>query len=186
MRMAGSERFQAADRARWRTWLKKNHASAAEIWLVYYKKATGKPSVSYAESVQEAICFGWIDGLKKRIDDERYCHRFSPRKESSKWTPTNVKIAQRMIAAKKMTAAGKRAFDRRVEYEPPGELKLSPEVEQALKASKKAWQNFDALSPGYRRQYVDWLMTAKREATREKRLKEAIRLLEKDQKLGMK
>lgn len=184
--MTGGERFQAPDRASWRAWLEMNHASAPEIWLVYYKKGTGKPSVSYAESVQEAICFGWIDGLKKRIDDERYCHRFSPRKESSKWTPTNVEIAERMIAAKKMTAAGKRAFDRRVEYEPPEELALSPEVEKALKVSKKAWQNFSAMTPGYQKQYVGWLMTAKREATREKRLKEAVRLLEKNQKLGMK
>ena len=186
MTAAPAPSFQARSRADWRAWLKAHHASAEEIWLIYYKKATGEQSVSYRESVEEAICFGWIDGLKKRIDDERYCHRFSPRKESSQWTPTNVEIAGRMIAARKMTAAGRRAFDRRVEYVPPSSLELSAQMKKALKASPKAWRNLLALSPGYRRQYVDWLMTAKREATREKRLKEAIRLLEKNQKLGMK
>jgi uncharacterized protein YdeI (YjbR/CyaY-like superfamily) len=188
--MAG-ERLEAANRAGWRAWLRQNHARAEEVWLVYYKKATGKPSVGYKESVEEAICFGWIDGLKKRIDDERYCHRFSPRRESSKWTPANIEIAERMIAQKKMAAAGRRAFDRREEYDPgflaerSREPVLSPELEKALRADRPAWDAFEALSPGCRKEYVQWLMSAKREATREKRLVEARALLRKGKKLGM-
>ena len=185
------ERIEAATRAAWRTWLEANHADAGEVWLVYYKKGTGKPTVGYKESVEEAICFGWIDGLKKRIDDERYCHRFSPRKESSKWTPANIEIAERMIAEKKMAAAGLRAFERREEYDPAfleeraGTPELSPELEKALRADREAWRNFEALSPACRKQYVQWLMSAKREPTREKRLAEARALLRKGKKLGM-
>ena len=181
----------ARDRAAWRAWLQKNHAGKNEVWLAYYKKGTGKPTVTYKESVEEAICFGWIDGLKKRIDEERYCHRFSPRKPKSKWTPTNIEIAERMIAEKKMAAAGRRAFERRLEYD-PGALeeresisRLAPEFENAIRANKRAWKFFCELTPGYRKQYVQWLMSAKREATREKRLTEALRLLEQHKKLGM-
>jgi uncharacterized protein YdeI (YjbR/CyaY-like superfamily) len=186
------ERMQARDRDAWRAWLQKNHARKDQVWLVYYKKATGKQSITYKESVEEAICFGWIDGLKKRIDDERYCHRFSPRKESSKWTPTNIEIAERMIALRKMRAAGRRAFERRKEYdaeflEQRAEAsRLSPEMEKALRANRKAWGTFESLTPGYRKQYVQWLMSAKRETTRERRLAEALRLLAAGKKLGMK
>ncbi|RKZ11940.1 bacteriocin-protection protein, partial [bacterium] len=173
-------------------WLKKNHAHSADIWLVFFKKGVGKPSVTYAESVQEAICFGWIDGLKKRIDDERYCHRFSPRKTSSKWTPKNIEIAQRMIGDGTMTTAGRASFDRRQEYDAEfleargaGSI-LSVEIEAKLKANEKAWTYFQSLPPGYRKQYIQWLMSAKRETTRQRRLGEALRLLEQNRKLGMK
>ncbi len=182
-----------ANRQEWREWPQKQHAEADEIWLVYYKKHTGKSSVSYTESLEEALCFGWIDGLKKGIDEEKYCHRFTPRKKQSKWSPRNILLARKLIAEGKMTAAGLAAFKRRrpcddefLEAKKAVEIPLTAEIENALMANRKAWDNFIRLAPGYRKQYAGWLMNAKRPETREKRLKEAIRLLANNQKLRMK
>jgi len=186
-------RVYASDRETWRAWLARNHASATEAWLVYYKKHTGKPSVGYLDSVREALCFGWIDGLKKRIDEETYTHRFTPRKPGSKWSPQNIRLATELIELGLMTQAGLDAFKQRRHYDAEvlGRIQakgisLSAETEAALKTSRKAWENFERLSPGYRKQYVAWLETAKRPGTRKKRLEEAIGLLEQNRKLGMK
>ena len=183
----------ASDRKTWRAWLAKNHANESEAWLVYYKKHTGKPSVGYLDSVREALCFGWIDGLKRRIDDETYAHRFTPRKPRSKWSPQNIRLATELIEAGLMTAAGLSAFEQRVNYDEEvleriraEEIDLAKETETALRANPQAWENFERLTPGYRKQYVAWLETAKRPQTRKKRLEEAIRLLEANRKLGMK
>ena len=185
--------ISAASREVWRSWLSENHASEQEVWLAYYKKHTGKASVSYIESVKEALCFGWIDGLKKRIDDERYAHRFTPRKAGSRWSPQNIRLAQELIETGVMTEAGLAAYDQRVPYDQElqqalaaKELPLAAGTEKALKTSKKAWVNFNQLSPCYRKQYVGWIQSAKRPETREKRIREAIRLLEENKKLGMK
>jgi len=181
------------DRAEWRAWLRQHHATADEAWLVFYKKHTGKPSVAYRDSVEEAICFGWIDGLKRRIDDERYAHRFTPRKESSKWSPLNIRIAEAMIASGQMAPAGLAAFERRRGYDEAfldarqsDRLDLPPDIEKALRANRKAWQNFTNLAPGYRKQYTGWLANAIRPETRARRLREALQLLEQNRKLGMK
>lgn len=181
------------DRNAWRSWLEMNHASEDEVWLAYYKKHTGKSSVAYLDSVKEALCFGWIDGLKRRIDDERYAHRFTPRKAKSRWSPLNIRLAEELIRSGEMTKAGIAAFDQRVPYDEKlqkalaaKELPLTGETEQALKTSPKAWENFNNLTPGYRKQYVGWLQSAKRPETRKKRLAEAIILLEANKKLGMK
>lgn len=180
-------------RKEWRCWLLKNHTKENEVWLVYYKKHTGKPTISYADSVEEALCFGWIDGLKKSIDIEKYAHRFSPRKPGSKWSPVNTKLAKKLIEEGKMTEAGLAAFNQRVSYDQLvlktgeiQELSLTPEIEAGLKGNLIAWNNFNNLAPGYRKQYLGWLLNAKKPETREKRLKEAIELLAKNEKLGMK
>jgi uncharacterized protein YdeI (YjbR/CyaY-like superfamily) len=185
--------FCASSREEWRAWLQQNHAGVSEIWLVYFKKHTGKPTVGYAESVEEALCFGWIDGLKKRIDEDRYAHRFSPRKAKSKWTPLNIQRARKMIEAGKMTEAGLVSFRQRLEYDEKflqartqKKLELPAEMEAAIKLNKAAWNNFKQLAPGYRKQYVGWLVSAKKPATRARRLEEAIRLLARNKKLGMK
>lgn len=185
--------FQAKSRKDWRDWLKKNHLNEKEIWLVYYKKHTGKPTIEYIASVEEAICFGWIDGLKKRIDDEKYTHKFTVRKVKSKWSPLNIRLARKMIKEKKMTSFGLTFFEQRIEYDKEfiearasNEISLTPDIEQVLKNSEKAWRNFIKLAPSYKKQYVGWLISAKREATKQKRLKEAIKLLEQNRKLGMK
>jgi uncharacterized protein YdeI (YjbR/CyaY-like superfamily) len=187
-----ARRISAKNRQEWRSWLEAHHARETEVWLSYFKKSSGKPTVSYRESVEEALCFGWIDGIRRSIDQERYCHRFTPRKTDSKWSPLNIRLARELIEQGQMTPAGLAAFERRKEYDPvtlanqQGEGFLPPEIEQALRATPSAWRNFNALSPAYRRQYAGWLSSAKRAATREKRLAEAIRLLEQNQKLGMK
>ncbi|MBT8073559.1 MAG: hypothetical protein HKP21_07600 [Xanthomonadales bacterium] len=185
--------FCASSREEWRAWLQQNHAGASEIWLVYFKKHTGKPTVDYAESVEEALCFGWVDGLKKRIDEYRYAHRFSPRKAKSKWTPLNIQRARKMIEAGKMTEAGLVSFRQRLEYDEKflqartqKKLELPAEMEAAIKLNEAAWNNFKQLAPGYRKQYVGWLVSAKKPATRTRRLEEAIRLLARNKKLGMK
>ena len=185
--------FQAKSRKDWRDWLKKNHADEKEIWLVYYKKHTGKPTIEYMDSVEEAICFGWIDGIKRRIDDEKYAYKFTVRKAKSKWSPLNIKLAGKMIKEKKMTAFGLTFFEQRIEYDKEfiktrasNEIVLTPEIEQVLKNNEKAWSNFIKLAPSYKKQYIGWLISAKKEETKQKRLEEAIKLLEQNRKLGMK
>lgn len=173
--------------------MKKNHAKEKEIWLIYFKKSTGKPSIDYTDSVEEALCFGWIDGLKKSIDEQKYAYRFTPRKPGSKWSPLNIKLANKMIKEGKMTQAGLVAFNQKVIYDEEilkarevKEIPLTPEIEKVLKANKKAWENFNNLAPSYRKQYVGWLRSAKKRETRERRLEEAIKLLTENKKLGMK
>lgn len=182
----------ASERETWRLWLAENHSKAKEAWLVFYKKGTGKPSVSYNESPEEALCFGWVDGLKRRIDDEKYAYRFSPRKAVSKWSPRNIEIAEKMITEKKMTQAGLEAFKRRKIYDnkilqaiEAKEIPLTSETETLLKANEEAWINFNKLAPSHRKQYILWIQTAKRPETRKKRLIEAIQLLVNNEKLGM-
>ncbi len=184
--------LSASNRPQWRSWLKKNHAKADEVWLVYFKKHTGKPSVNYTDSVEEALCFGWIDGLMKRIDEQRYARRFTPRKPRSKWSPLNIRLAKKMIEAGSMTKAGLVAFEQRIAYDKEiiearesAEIPLTPEIEKRLRANKKAWENFNNLAPSNRKQYVGWLRSAKRPETLDRRLKEAIALLAKNKKLGM-
>jgi uncharacterized protein YdeI (YjbR/CyaY-like superfamily) len=187
----GDQLITAASRDEWRAWLEKHHATETEVWLVYYKKHTGKPSVSYIQSVKEAICFGWIDGLKKRVDDERYMHRFTPRKPGSKWSPTNITLAKELIGSGRMTEAGLTAFRNRKTYDDDflqakQQLALLPEYEQALKQNEKAWARFTKLAPSYRKNYIGWLQAAKKPETRHKRLQELIKVLEENKKLGMK
>jgi uncharacterized protein YdeI (YjbR/CyaY-like superfamily) len=182
-----------SSRGEWRSWLRENHATAGEVWLVYYKKHTGKPTIKYTDSVEEALCFGWIDGLKKRIDEKQYAHRFTPRKAKSKWSPLNIRLAKKMIEEGKMAQAGLASFNQRINYDEgflkasnAKEIPLTTEIEEALKVNKKAWEHFNNLAPGYKKQYVGWLVTAKRPETRKRRLEEAIKLLSENKKLGMK
>ena len=187
------ETLEVKNRKDWRDWLEKNHSIRKELWLVYYKKQTNKLTITYKESVEEAICFGWIDGIKRRIDEEKYTHRFTPRKTNSKWSPTNILIAERMIKAGMMTAVGLNVYRNRKEYEKDflkirssiGDS-LTPDIEKILKTQEKAWNNFNNLSPSHRKQYVLWIKSAKKEETKQKRLAEAIKLLEQNKKLGMK
>ncbi|MBU7018274.1 MAG: YdeI/OmpD-associated family protein [Theionarchaea archaeon] len=176
-------------RDQWRAWLEKNHETMNEIWLIFYKKDVGKPTISYDDAVEEALCYGWIDSNIKRIDSEKYVRKFTPRKEKSNWSNLNKKRVRKMIQEGKMTEAGLAKIDERVFVEEKGRPEkfiILPEIEKNLQANEKAWKNFSALAPGYKRQYIGWVMSAKRGETRKRRLKELITVLEKNEKLGMK
>ena len=185
------KRFTPRSRRAWRRWLETNHDSRKDVWLVFYKRHTGKPTVTYNDAVEEAVCFGWIDGVRRSIDDERYTHRFSPRNETSRWSATNRKRAERMIGAGLMTDAGRKAIQqaKRVgTWEVPTatiDLSVPPELADFLRTNEQAASFFEALAPSYRTQFTGWINSAKRPETRQRRLDETMELLEKGLKLGM-
>jgi len=182
--------LHVTDREDWRGWLEKNHAREKEIWLIYYKKHTGKPRIPYEDAVEEALCYGWIDSIVKRIDDERYMQKFTPRNERSVWSESNKKRVASLISEGRMTEAGMskvRAAKVSGQWsltrvENPG---MPEEFESALAANKNADRNFRSLAPSHQKRFVGWIAAAKRSETREKRSAEAIRILEQNQKLGM-
>jgi len=177
----------------WRTWLEKNHNTKREVWLVFYKKHTEKPSISYENAVEEALCFGWIDSIVKRIDDAKFVRKFTPRKPDSKWSELNKKRANKMIDQGKMTKAGLALISQakdRGQWLKSRQLKkdfaVPKYVEHALQSNDKALSNFRKLAPSYKRQYIGWVDSAKKEETRRRRLAEVIRILERNEKLGLK
>jgi uncharacterized protein YdeI (YjbR/CyaY-like superfamily) len=170
-------------REAWRQWLERNHARKAEVWLGYHKAHTKKPSVTYVEAVEEALCFGWIDGQVQRIDDDSWCQRFTPRRPGSKWSKVNLRRFARLVGEGRVTEAGHAAG-------PTKETKVAdafwerpdvvpPEIAKLIQVSKKAWSVFQALPPYKRKMYVIWLVSAKREETRGRRAAEAIGMLER-------
>lgn len=180
-----------ADRDAWRDWLEENHARESEVWLICYKKHTGRPSVPYDDAVEEALCFGWIDSMDRSIDDERYAQRYTPRKDTGKWSESNRRRIRKLIEAGKMTVAGLLKIGEGILDAPPEESKKQEtEVprffKDALMKKGKAWENFNGLAPSYRREYIAWVSDAKRDETRARRLAEAVRLLAENKKLGMK
>ena len=177
----------------WRQWLEKNHDKENEVWLIFYKKHTGKPGVPYDDAVEEALCFGWIDSIIKRIDDEKFSRKFTPRKPDSKWSELNKKRVKKMIQQGRMTKAGQALIDAAKEsgkweqvISHPQDFPIPPGVIKAISANKKAWENFNNLAPSYKKQYIGWITTAKKEETRQRRLKEAVQLLAQGKKLGLK
>lgn len=190
--MDKSKTLYVTNRDDWRQWLEQNHDAAKEVWLIYYKKHTGKPRVPYDEAVEEALCYGWIDSIIKRIDDETFCQKFTPRKGTSQWSESNKKRVEKLIREGKMTEIGLakiEAAKRTGKWEKPvtsrQEFEMPPELVEALATNKEAGENFDKLAPSHQRQYVGWVASAKKEETRKKRVKEAIELLEQNRKLGM-
>jgi uncharacterized protein YdeI (YjbR/CyaY-like superfamily) len=154
---------------------------------VFYKAHTGVQSIPYEDAVREALCFGWIDSLVKRLDDNRYALKITPRKPTSKWSDINRKRWRELKAAGLLTAAGLAAAPTNNSYAPRGVIPDLPTyIVKALKANAKAWEFFRELAPGYRRQFVGWIHTAKRQETRERRISESIRVLAAGKKLGLK
>jgi uncharacterized protein YdeI (YjbR/CyaY-like superfamily) len=186
-----SKHTTAANRSEWRGWLEKNHASEKEVWLVYFKKESGIPTVSYPESLEEALCFGWIDGLIRKIDDEKYARRFSPRRTGSKWSEVNKHLVAKLVKEGRMTEAGLAAVnfalpDTDAPKPKRAELPLPDWLKEELMTNSKAWENFNTLPPSHKRQYIGWISDAKKEETRQRRIREAISILEKNKRLGMK
>lgn len=161
------------DRKQWRAWLQKHGRNECEIWLVYYKRNSGKPRIPYDDAVQEALCFGWIDGQTARLDEDRFLQRFTPRKPASRWSPINIRRVRKLIKEGSMTAAGLAVFDpaRRTEPQPAD---FSSDVEARFRQQAKAWSNFQGFPPFYRRMTAGWVGSAKKEDTRLKRLQKLI------------
>jgi uncharacterized protein YdeI (YjbR/CyaY-like superfamily) len=175
----------------WRAWLQKHHASEPEIWLVFHKRHTGIPSIEYKDSLDEALCYGWVDSLIKRLDDDRFARKFTPRKPDSRWSEVNRKRYAGLKAlgrlkppgiARAPGARGSAPKPKRVELP----AKLPSYIEVALRKHPVARRNYNALSPAHQRRYFAWIASAKREETRMKRLDEAIRMLTRGVELGLK
>jgi len=165
-----------------RAWLEENHATATELFVGFYKRGSGKPSISWQELVDEELCFGWIDGVRKGIDDVSYSNRITPRTQRSTWSAINIARVKELIALGRMHPAGLKAFERRTDersatysYEQRKTARLEPAAERSFRANKKAWAFFQAQPPSYRRAAIWWVIGAKREETREKRLATLIR-----------
>jgi uncharacterized protein YdeI (YjbR/CyaY-like superfamily) len=253
--MATRKTLYVTSRDEWRDWLSKHGQSEAEVWLIYYKKDSGRPRIPYDHAVEEALCFGWIDSIVKRMDDEKFAQKFTPRRDGSRWSALNTRRVRKLIREGRMTETGlakvdpailreeartmsgedhaelprvvKRALmanatawknfqslsasrrsayvrvimdakkeetrDRRVrevisrlEQNTGDPDDLPRFMKTALKANAKAWKNFQNLAPSYRRHYVGWILHAKQQETRERRLREAISLLQQNKKLGLK
>jgi uncharacterized protein YdeI (YjbR/CyaY-like superfamily) len=177
----------------WRRWLAENHRKERGIWLVFYKKSSGKGSIDYDSALDEALCYGWIDSILKRIDDHRYTRKFTPRQAGSSWSPVNKKKVSRLLRQKRVRAAGLRAIRLSKQSggweehaRPRPSFRVPKPFLVALGRSPKAHTHFKNLAVGYQRRFVLWIAMAKRPDTQQKRIRESIRLLEKNQKLGLK
>lgn len=165
-----------------------HHETAAALWVGYYKVGTGTPSLTWSESVDEALCFGWIDGIRKSVDEQRYKIRFTPRSPKSIWSAVNIKKVTQLVAEGRMQPAGMAAFAHRKEessevyaYEQKA-VGLKPEYEALLQANEAAWAFFAKFPPSHRRQMVHWVMSAKQEATQRRRLTTLIEKCEKGER----
>ena len=167
--------------AEFRAWLARHAGTAAELVVGFHKVGSGVPSMTWPESVDEALCVGWIDGVRKRVDELRYQIRFTPRRATSIWSRVNIDRVAVLTAEGRMKPAGLAAFERRTErrsivysYEHVGEVALPPDLEKRFKRQRKAWAWFEAQPPGWRRQMLRRVLSAKQEATRERRLEQLI------------
>ena len=173
------ERVEASDRKKWRAWLRKNHARSPGIWLVFYKKSSGVPTVRYDEAVEEALCYGWIDSLMKPVDDQRYRQLFTPRKPKSRWSKPNKDRVDRMVAAGLMTEVGMekiRAAKRDGSWttaDASDSLVVPADLRKELSRNKKTSAAFENMPPGRRKQLLAWIYDAKRPETRARRVTQA-------------
>ncbi|WP_026705046.1 YdeI/OmpD-associated family protein [Flavobacterium soli] len=172
-----------------RNWLKENHDKASEIIVAFYKKDAGKKSITWPEAVEEALCFGWIDSTRRKIDDESYSNRFTPRKKTSIWSAKNIANMERLQKEGLMHPAGWEAFKHRKEhlskvYSFESKAKeLDEDFTQLFKINRKAWEFFTNQAPSYQKVIIHWIMTAKQEATRLSRLEKTIKASEEEKRL---
>ena len=160
-----------------REWLERNHATATELFVGFYKRGSGKPSITWQELVDEELCFGWIDGVRLGIDEVSYANRITPRTPRSTWSAINIARVKDLTRLGRMHPAGLKAFERCTKepsaiysYEQRTSARLDPAAERSFRANKKAWTYFKAQPPGYRQGATWWVVSAKREETRKKRL----------------
>jgi uncharacterized protein YdeI (YjbR/CyaY-like superfamily) len=189
-----TDHLYCENRDKWRRWLSDNGLKERKIWLLFYKKQSGKLSISYEEALDEALCFGWIDSIIKRIDDECYVRQFSRRNEKSNWSPKNKARIEFLIREDRMTEAGYESLRiakqngswDRPDIRPTVPDTMPEEFKNALKKNNRAKQVYNELAPSHQKRYILWIAASKRPDTREKRVKEAVLLLEKNEKLGLK
>jgi uncharacterized protein YdeI (YjbR/CyaY-like superfamily) len=191
--MEPTEKLYVTNRDDWRKWLKKNHKNKKEIWLIYYKKHTGKPSLPYDDAVEEALCFGWIDSTVKRLDDEKYAQKFTPRNTKSSWSELNIKRAWKMIKEKRMTHAGflkckdvLKSAEKKPKAKPlKKKIVIPSDLKKTLTKNKKALKNFENFAPSYKRLYIGWINDTKKQETKEKRISRVVEWSAQNQKPGM-
>jgi len=183
---------QVDDAAKWRSWLSKNHLKSQGVWLVFQRKETGKPSPTYDDALDWALAYGWIDSIIRKIDEEKYARKFTPRKPWSIWSSSNINRVQRLEQEGKMTWWGMEAFSKRTsekslsEKFSPQDFKIPSDLEKALRANPRAWSNFEQYTPSYRKRYLMWISSAKKSETREMRIREAVDLISKNVKALLK
>jgi uncharacterized protein YdeI (YjbR/CyaY-like superfamily) len=178
----------------WRKWLEQNHDKEKEVWLIYFESHTGKLSIPYEDSVEEALCFGWIDSIIKKMDDEKFARKFTPRTNTTKWSESNKARVRKLIKEGRMTEIGLAKIkesmlnhkEETIKDKLKKKLAIPKYLKEAFMANSKVWENFNKLAPSHQRNYVGWIISAKKQETREKRMKEAIGLLAKNKKLGLK
>jgi uncharacterized protein YdeI (YjbR/CyaY-like superfamily) len=175
----------------WRDWLTEHHSSESEVWLVFHKRHTFLASIEYKDARDEALCFGWVDSLVKRLDDRRYAQKFTPRRADSRWSDVNRKRYAELKAEGRLKPPGIERPPTGRGYGPrpprlPMPSQLPAYIEAALRNHPTALRHFEALAPSQRRRYLAWVESAKREETKLRRLKEAIRLLASGKVLGLK
>lgn len=186
------ETIYCKNRNEWRSWLVQNHKSSDGIWLIYYKEHTKKETVVYNEAVEEALCFGWIDSIIKRIDDQAYMQKYTPRKKNSKWSLVNKKRVNKLIKEGKMTSSGMKEVEIAKKndmwenaYSSKKDIEIPVFFIQELKKNEQAFNNFFNFAPSYKNQYLGWILSAKRDETRQKRINTVIERCAKNQKPGM-
>ncbi len=173
----------AKNRQTWRRWLAKHHHSESEIWLIYYKKDSGKPRVEYNDAVEEALCFGWIDSTVKKIDEQSFAQRFTPRKPISQWSEMNKERMRRLVADEKMTEAGLSKFPHEYLEE---ELKIPGDIFKLIKVDKEVWQNFTKFPDPYKRIRIGFIKGARnRPQEFQKRLNYFLKMTKQNKKFGM-
>jgi uncharacterized protein YdeI (YjbR/CyaY-like superfamily) len=188
------KQVHVSTRGQWRRWLAESHNKEEDgIWLVFYKKETGRPSLQYEESVEEALCFGWIDSIIRRIDDDKYCRKFTPRRDGSRWSASNRMRVEKIIKEGRMTEFGlakveaaKRSGNWEKDPRPVISMELPQELSEALAGNRKARDFLEGLAPTYRKHFIGWIVAAKRPETRARRLKESLALLARGERLGLK
>jgi uncharacterized protein YdeI (YjbR/CyaY-like superfamily) len=180
--------FDAQTPEEWRRWLADHQDSRSEVWLVFRKRHTGQASITYEDAVDEALCFGWVDSLIKRLDDARYARKFTPRKPDSKWSTANRKRYAKLKASGRLTPAGlnRPRTDRSGDAPKPSLSEVPSYIQEAFGNSPAAWNFFESLAPSYRRMYIGWIDSAKQQRTKTRRLEEAVGLLSAGKKLGLK
>lgn len=182
--------FYAKNRREWRAWLARHHATAPEIWLVYYKKHSAKPRIPYNHAVEEALCYGWIDSILKPIDGDCYAQRFSPRRSTSRLSAMNLERVRRLIAVGRMTQAGlegiKHAFDHTKDTKPNSKWVMPADIRARLKRDPAAWKNFQRFPTSYKRIRIGWIAAARHRAeVFEQRLRYFIKMTAKNKRFGM-